>query len=471
MQGWSDKRIAVCGSGMAGLAAAVTAAERGARVVVFEKAPGIGGTTAMSSGLVWTFADIGELMDAIPDGNPALQAVVFNTVDEGRDWLAACGVEMGPEESLIGHGRGRTLVDPRQAVEALAGRLRELGGTIELDTALEELRTDGGRVIGLRVGDGTSRHTMAADAVVLATGGFQGNPELVTRYIVPSTDNLYLRANPWSSGDGLLSALAVGGAATPGMDTFYGHPMLAPPASFSDKDFLNVTQWQGASCVALNLLGRRFVDESTGTGGEVLNQELARQPKGRGFYVLDSRTAGMDLMGGFVNARVILERAQKYHGVVLQADTLEELCQRMQEHGVPGGGAERTLNEYNRAIAAGEGASLSPQRLRKPFPVTVPPFFAVSVKASITLTMGGIAVDEQMRVVRRSGATSLLAQSLSDPSLLREPVVEGLYAAGCDVGNINHRNYMGSLSVALTTGRRAGAAAAGPGPDEGAERR
>ena len=179
----------------------------------------------------------------------------------------------------------------------------------------------------------------------------------------------------------------------------------------------------------------------------------------------------MDLMGGFVNARAILERAAKYRGVVLQADSIAELCRLMEGHGVPGDEAERTIAQYNAALAAGKGAGLSPQRLGKPFPVEHPPFFAVSVKASITLTMGGIAVDDQMRVVRRSGATSWFAQSLGDPSLLREPVVEGLFAAGADVGNINHRTYMGSLSVALTTGRRAGAAAARTSMDEGVETR
>lgn len=449
------KKVVVCGGGMAGLVAAISAREAGADVELLEKGSEVGGTTALSGGLLWTFADLDELQEAIPEGNAVLQELVFRSIGASCDWLRERGVHVADEQPVMGHGRG-VQIDPVQAVAALTARLEELGGVITTSASLECLSTSEGRVCGVRCATGDRTRDVPAAAVVLCTGGFQGNPELVTRYVVPSADHLHLRANPWSSGDGFLAATAVGAAVTPGLECFYGHAMLAPPASFPDRLFRDASQYYGSYAVAVDVYGRRFADESDGTGEEVLNQRLAAQPGGVGWYVVDQAIARMNVKGRDMRIAAILDRVPSLHGYLVVADGLGELASSMADAGVPSSQLLTTITEFNRAVEAGRGSDLVPPRRANQFPLKEPPFYAVKVKAAITLTMGGLAVDERMRVLRRSGTTSPLAQSLRGPDQYREAPIGGLYAAGGDIGNVHHRSYLGSLATALVTGRCAG---------------
>jgi succinate dehydrogenase/fumarate reductase flavoprotein subunit len=469
--------VAVFGAGLAGLSAAITALEAGARVTLGEKGPAPGGSTLLSGGLVWTFADLTELTAAIPDGNPLLQQLVFDEIGASRQWLAGLGVrfttqEPDPELAHAGwagvtgepgiNGLGQQL-EPAQAIEALTGRFEQLGGTLRLETSLDELVVADGAVAGARVisADGQPDE-VRADAVVLATGGFQGNPELLTSYIT-SPDHLYLRSNPWSTGDGLLAATAVGAGVTAGLDTFYGHALIAPPGRFTMTSFGDVTQGYGQGAVAVNERGERFADESEGTGEEVLNQRLARQPGGRGWYLIDEDVATLARHPGKPVTRVVLDRARSHGGPVVVADSLPELAGQLGEtFGVPPQVLLNTIEAYN-AICADPAAARQlsqPPRTRFRFPLRRPPFYAVAVKASITATMGGLAVDDRMRVLRRSASSSAIAQSITDLRDYREVAVPGLLAAGGDVGNISRFSYLGGLATALVTGRTAGRTAA-----------
>lgn len=455
------RHVVVCGGGMAGLVAAVAALDAGAEVTVLEKGPQIGGSAIMSGGLVWTFRDLDELQRAVPDGNPLLQQLVHTNIDAGRRWLAQRGVHLGVEEPMLGHGRGQE-IDPPQALGALRDRVLASGGTILVETALDALRTTPvGRVTGVVAARADGSLTeIHGDAVVLATGGFQGSAELLRRYLLASPDHLYLRANAWSTGDGLTAALDAGAAASPGLDLFYGHAMAAPPARFNQLQFTDVSQYHGNIAVAINLAGERFVDESAGTGEEHLNQHLARQPEGRGFYLVDRRMAGRDVLGGRVHTQTILDRAASHDAPMVVAGTLDELVEGLASLGVAPGGAARTLTDYNAACLAGTADRLSPPRGAEAVALTEPPFVAVGVKAAITFTMGGIAIDERTRVLRRAASSSALAQSISELRDFREVPIPGLYAAGCDTGNIHHGGYLGGLATALTTGRIAGVEAA-----------
>lgn len=471
------RNVAVFGAGMAGYSAAITALEHGAKVTLLEKASAAGGSALLSGGLVWTFADLAELQSQIPDGNPLLQQVVFDTVADGRRWLASVGVhfttaDAQPDLAHAGwagvtgepgvRGLGRQL-EPPQAIDALNARFAALGGELRLESSLLELITSGTAVAGARVAcaDGRSQD-LPADAVILATGGFQGNPELLTRYIA-SPDHLYLRSNSWSTGDGLLAGLAAGAGVSAGLDTFYGHAMIAPPGRFSPGQFGDATQGYGQGAVAVNMRGERFADESEGTGEEVLNQALARQPGGRAFYIVDEAVATLARDPGKPVTRVVIDRARAHGGPVLTAPSLEELSADLEHSfGVPSRNILETVRGYN-AICAGACSvpwPAQPPRARFRFALLRPPFYAVAVKASITATMGGLAVDEQMRVLRRSASSSPIAQSITELRDYREVAVPGLFAAGGDVGNISRRGYLGGLATALTTGRVAGRSAA-----------
>jgi succinate dehydrogenase/fumarate reductase flavoprotein subunit len=147
--------------------------------------------------------------------------------------------------------------------------------------------------------------------------------------------------------------------------------------------------------------------------------------------------------------------------VVLTAPTLEELAVCLDRHGVHGETVLATLRRYQAAARAGSWDGLAPPRRRNRGGLTEPPFFAVGVKAAITLTTGGIAVDDELRVLDRQLSTSPLATLIDDVRDLHQAAVPGLFAAGCDAGNLARNGYLGGLLPALVTGRIAGRGAAG----------
>ena len=454
----SAPRVLVAGGGMAGFCAALAAQEAGATVTIVEKGPRIGGSAALSSGFVWTHRD--DLGVRIPLGNPQLQSVVTSGIESGIEWLRGFGIRVGAEERILDHGRGWR-VEMVAGLELLDRTFRQRGGDVLLETSLAGLVRDRQGVVGARLEAQGRRSEASADAVVLATGGFQGNAELMAQHCVPRLSNVYLRANPWSTGDGIVSALAMGGAMSGGLDSFYGHAMLGPPVSFQPVEFGDVTQYYGQRSVALDLAGNRFTDESVGTGEEVLNQALAQQPEGRGVYVVDRAVyEGDALPPGIISTRAIIERALDRDRAV-QAASLEELADRVERFDVHGPTALDTLLRHNDDMAAGR-PGIPPRTLHRD-PVSSPPFYAVAVKAAITFTTGGLAVDERMRVLDRATSSAVNAEIISDLPSFRPTPIGGLLAAGADVGNISNNGYAGGLATAMTTGRLAGVTAAQAG--------
>lgn len=464
--------VIVCGSGISGFAGAITALENGARVTIVEKAPAIGGSTVLSSGVLWTVADYDEMRRHIPQGNPILQWLVHDALDEAAAWLFAAGVRAGPHQPFLTIGRGWQL-EPAQAIEALAARFRALGGEIRTSCAMEALLTQDGRVSGLRcvTPRGTVEHS--ADAVILATGGFQANAELVSRYVVRDAASLALRGNPWSTGDGLIAATAIGAALTAGLDKFYGHALCAAEIRGSRIDFQGRSQYYGTHSVALNLHGRRFCDESENATEEVLNYRLAQQPEARGWYVIDEQLLSMRPVPGLdVITSAIVERARAAGARVVTGASLDEFCRAMAEQGLSRLAVHEELSRFNAAMEGGFADDLSPPRQAHRRPLSAP-FYAVPVQAAITFTMGGLAVDERGRVLRRAASSAIgrnvpperASNGPGDAAFeqdgYRECPIPGLYAAGCDVGNISHRGYMGGLSTGLVMGRMAGRDAAG----------
>jgi succinate dehydrogenase/fumarate reductase flavoprotein subunit len=449
--------VLVLGAGMAGLCAAVAALEHGAQVLVLEKGDRLGGSMALSNGIVWTFAREADVRKHVPDGDAALQDLLVSHLGESLRWLRSQGVELKPEQIWLGHGRGQE-ASPPQMTAALAGRIESLGGRIVRGTAVQSLVTREGAVAGALVFDARGAIEIQARSVILATGGFQGNAQLLAQYVTPCADAMYLRANPWSTGDGLLAALEAGAATTPWLDTFYGHAMTAPPARFDAGAFQDMSHKYGPLAVALNLEGQRFADESAGTGEETLNVHIARQPQATAAYVFDAATADRAYEAGPL-ARVVVDRARQAGGPVAQADTLEDLAREMQTWGFPPHPVVETLTAYNAAIGSHNGHLLSPARRANPYRVVQPPFTAALVRAAITFTCGGVRTDLDMRVLRRAASVSMLPLLKAGRDELQVAAIPHLYAAGCDVGGFSTRAYMGGLAQALVTGRIAGTAA------------
>jgi hypothetical protein len=118
--------------------------------------------------------------------------------------------------------------------------------------------------------------------VILATGGFAADHELIRRHVTPQAGHLMLRTTPWSEGDGLRLALAAGATAGAGLDEFYGRNMPAPPASIGENDFVSLAQLYASHATVTNLRGERF-EPRTWSEIDVV-QWTARQPGARARY-------------------------------------------------------------------------------------------------------------------------------------------------------------------------------------------
>ncbi|WP_254533087.1 FAD-dependent oxidoreductase [Natrinema gelatinilyticum] len=453
--------VAIVGAGMAGLVAGVYATELGADVIVLEKGSRPGGSMYLSAGLVWSYETLAEARENVPGGDPTLQRVIVDGLDPAYDWLESLGVTVRepPVELPTGDtvtaptpGANCGKIEPEEFTRLAREQIEEGGNEIFVDTPMTELRTDDGAVSGVVAWNETGRLEIDADAVILATGGFQGNERLLQEYVTLAIDDLWLRANPWSTGDGLLVARDVGARTTGGMHTFYGHNLAAPPAEVTPDEFLELTQYYGPFTVALDEHGERFTDESESDLEHTLAQDTAREADGRAYYVFDADLYD-DEVFSMGHIGTIVERSAEAGANVIRAESLTEFEEELYEASVDGTTAVETLKRFNEAVRDGRADRLDPPRTDHQRTVDTPPFYAVPVQPGITFTMGGIAVDENARVIheRRSPSTVFGYDNHDEP--LEQVVIPGLYAAGVDVGNVNNRHYMGGLANALVLGR------------------
>src|SRR5688500_18331739 len=245
---------------MAGLCAAARARELGADVALLEKGDRAGGSMLLSTGFLWRHRRFEDFRSECAAGDEALQRLVFDRLDDGLGWLELLGATATTRDTANPRTCGARF-EPR----ALTETLLEAAGGAELDTFLGQLPHD--------------------VPVILATGGFQGDTARVREHVTPEADHLLLRANPWSSGDGLRLGLAAGAETSAGMDEFYGRNMPAPPARVDEGDFVRLSQLYARHAV-VSAGEQRFETRSWSEIDVV--QWTARQPRARAWYRVEA---------------------------------------------------------------------------------------------------------------------------------------------------------------------------------------
>jgi fumarate reductase flavoprotein subunit len=335
--------VIVAGAGMAGLVTAVRARELGLDPVVYEQGTRPGGSMLLSSGVAWRHADWESFRRECPAGDERLQRLLWERLDDALDWLRSVGAPVLAEDTENPRTTGKRF-DTRGLTEALVSR----AGTLKL-----------GRRAPL---DGL-------EPTVLATGGFGGSPELVDRYIRPAAP-LRLRANPWSTGDGLEHGLEQGAAPSEGMDEFYGRNM--PDTPWTEAEFVSASQLYARFARVFDEDGVEFFRPEDVSWSEAnVVQATARRPGARAYYLL----------------------------------------------------TEEALAEP--AVARRIGPTLAPAEL--PFQAPEGTAAAARVVASITHTIGGLRVDERARVLRDDGG---IIEGLYAAGVDAGGVATGGYASG-----------------------------------------
>lgn len=440
--------VVVIGAGGAGVAAAVEACDAGAKVVLLEKMPAIGGTTATSQGLVggyeskftkemdvhYTFEEMYQnlMSNASYRLDPKLTGITIEKSGETIDWMAD-RLGMNFYQVTVGYG---PLTMMHWIENAGAGMKTAMEATIEgsdvelmLETrATELLMNEDGSVKGVKAERGADTVIVYADSVVITTGGYANNPELTER-LDPEKAGTYGIGFVGSTGDGIIMASNVGAALTHTgdmmcvlkdyeiMSEHNGTSATANVSSFISRD----------NTVLLGANGKRFVNEKDiGYMTQKLNSPVFDQmhKDGLGYVWAISDKASLEAKG--VKRGLDME--------FITADTFEELAAKM---GLDEAAVVETLTNYNSYCETGHDPEFGRLLLAK----LEAPYCAVKVVPCEIITYGGIARNENAEVIRADGT-----------------VIEGLYTAGEASAN---SAYMGfTISNAFTWGRIAGNGAA-----------
>lgn len=457
-----DYDLVVIGGGLAGLSAANRAAELGLRPVVLERGADelYPCNSRYAGGLVHlAFKDMQAGADEIHAAierstggltEAALTHLLADEAERSLAWLRGQGarfIKAGPYEwmrwvlapprprtpGLEWKGRG-----PDMLLRALAGNLAKRQGRLLRGAAAGEILRRDGRISGVSATQNGAAVRFVAPAVVIADGGFQGNAELVARYISPRADALFQRGAGTGMGDGIRMAEALG-ARLCGMNRFYGHLL-------GREVFANAKLWPypildhlASAGVLVDAAGRRFCDE--GIGGVYMANEAATLDDPRGITVVFDEETWATVGADNRFPPTPNDSFTRAGGTVHAAATLDALAQKV---GLPPDALAETVAAHNDAVTTDGYAALTPARsnARKTAkPIRTAPFRAVQACAGITYTMGGIAIDTHARVLAESG----------------QPI-PGLYAAGSATGGAEggpRAGYIGGLSKAAITGLRA----------------
>jgi succinate dehydrogenase/fumarate reductase flavoprotein subunit len=430
--------LLVFGGGMAGMSAAARASSDGASVALVEKAPAIGGS-AMYAGFIWTAPTIEVMREVNPDGDSALSAHVVEHYDEAVEWVRSLGVHVADPVTVLGYGRG-SQTDMANYLLACERQVRE-HGEILTGWSAQRLLIEDGAVVGAEIQNeaGERRH-IHARSTLLATGGFGGDPALRAEHIHPLAENLPLRANTSSVGDGLRLGLSAGAAFGPPNAGFYGHLIPSKVAYNNPYEFTDLTFYHSEHGVLLNLEGKRFCDETIGDHLNTLY--VLDQPEARALLVYDQRVHDEWMMAPYVEGVEPLDKFQlayRRSARAAVADEIEEFEALPEEWGYPGEASRDTLLEFNRQCEAG---APNPGRKLDAAPLVNPPFYVIEVIPAITFTFSGLSIDTRARVLDESGE-----------------VIPGLLAAGADAGGVFNRAYAGGLACALVFGLQAASTA------------
>ncbi|RYL94671.1 flavocytochrome c [Sporolactobacillus sp. THM19-2] len=436
--------VAVIGSGGAGLSAAIEADAAGKSVVILEKMPIIGGNTNRATGgmnaaetSIQKKAGIKDsretfFNDTMKGGknlnDPKLVRTLVDHAPGTVEWVNQLGAGL-TDVTLGGGATNKRLHRPADGspvgpvlVNVLTKKIKAEGIHILLNTRAEKLMVKNGTVAGVEAKDAKGNlFQVHAPAVIMATGGFSANSDMVEKYR-PDLKGYFTTNHKGATGEGIRMAVDAGAAVTQ-MDQIQTHPTTDPETGFMFTEAV-----RGDGGLLINREGKRFVDEMETR--DVVSDAIIAQKDHQAFLVtndaIKEKNASL--------AQYIKD------GYAVEGSNVEELARAMK---VDPGTLEKTMADYASYVQKGKDKEFGRAHLEEP--LAEGKYYAIPVVPSVHHTMGGLKIDTKAHVLHSSGRP-----------------VKGLYAAGEVTGGVHGGNRLGGNAVAdiITFGRIAGQTAA-----------
>lgn len=364
--------------------------------------------------------------------DPELVETLCANSADAIDWLDEHGITLHNVSSFGGasvkrihrpvNAEGKTVSVGSYMIPLLEENCEKAGVKMMLDTTATEILTDAnGAAVGVKaIGASGETVTVNAKAVVLATGGFGANLDMVVKY-KPELKGFMTTNAPGIQGQGIEMAQAIG-AATVDMDQIQIHPTVEANTAALITEGL-----RGDGAILINEEGQRFIDE-VGTRDVVSAAEIA-QTGSYSWLVVDQAMAdASSVIQGYIKK-----------GYTVTGATYEELGKAM---GVDAAAFAETMEKWNGYVEAKNDPDFG--RTSFANPLNTAPYYAVKVTAGVHHTMGGLKINANTEVLNEKGE-----------------VIPGLFAAGEVTGGVHGANRLGGNAVADFTvfGRIAGAAA------------
>lgn len=454
------------GAGLAGLTAANRSLELGRRALVLERettprhhcaSRTNGGVFHVGFRSITTPPD--ELVRVIDQatGNfvhPPVARALADNAARSIQWLQSFGTTFVPLEPVDGWKdyvlpplgfHNRTTMEwegmgADRLIDRLEQRIKELGGDSIRGARMTGLISEHDVVRGVSVETREGAKSYRAKSVVLADGGFEGNKDMLRRFVTTHPENLHMRAPDSGNGDGMRLAEQAGGMLV-SMEAFYGHILSADSLHREGLSPFPFLEFLAAAGMMVDGQGERFVDETK--GGHFTSNALARHRNGLAHVIFDDAMWNSIGKHFFCPPNPNLVNAG---GTLHKADDLETLARKInlepkrlrdlvdtQNQKVEASRAEDERQAASRAAMPSYAKGKHPAQA-----FNTPPYYAAPACAAMTCTLGGIAVDAHARVLRKSGG-----------------VIPGLYAAGSSAGGVEggpEVGYLGGLMKALVFG-------------------
>ena len=445
-----DVDVVVVGGGGAGFAAAVTAKENGAEVVLLEKMPQVGGNTLISGGEYAAPENDLQKEDGIEDskelfaddvkeagGDPELIDVLAEHATEDAYWLRD---DIGVEwlDSLMffgGHSVKRSLIPAahsgNELIKNYLEKCEELGIEVITEADVKEILTEDNKITGVKAETADGELTVNAKSVVLATGGFGSNDEMTYENDHEVDEYVKSTNSPGATGDGIIMAEALG-ADTVDMDQIQLYPVCDPETG--RLLYVGDTRLVGGALL-VNKEGKRFVEE-LGTRREI-SMAIKAQTDHVGYLLWDEKSN--EVTGTMAsNPEEAEEQFEK--GNLVKADTIEELAEHFD---LDKDQLLETVKTFNENSKKEEDPEFNLRMLG--WTIEEGPYYMLKAAPAVHHTMGGLKINTEAQVIDKDG----------NP-------IEGLYAAGEVTGGIHGSNRLGSAAIADITvyGRIAGENAA-----------